>query len=45
LGGCMKIKSAPGTGTRLLIALPYEPAARTQDAVEVGSGISPKISA
>jgi two-component system sensor histidine kinase UhpB len=32
LGGRMKIRSTPGTGSALLIALPYEPAARTQDA-------------
>ncbi len=31
LGGRMKIKSAPGAGSTLLIALPYEPAARTPD--------------
>jgi PAS domain S-box-containing protein len=33
LGGRMKIKSAPGAGSTLLIALPYEPAARAQDTV------------
>jgi PAS domain S-box-containing protein len=33
LGGRMKIKSAPGAGSTLLIALPYEAAARAQNAV------------
>ncbi|MCL5281768.1 MAG: PAS domain S-box protein [Planctomycetes bacterium] len=33
LGGRMKIRSTPGAGSRFLIAVPYEPAPPTQNAV------------